>query len=73
MRWVVCGLLISGVVGCHSATKQEQMQAAQNDLLKEAMALQQCELGSGFASDRCADQRAAYNRDLAAFRTKYGR
>jgi hypothetical protein len=66
-------MLIVGLVGCHSATPQEQMQAAQNDLLSEATALQRCENQSGYGSDKCASERTSYDRDLAAFRAKYGR
>jgi hypothetical protein len=68
-RWANSGVLIVALMGCHSATPQEQMQAAQNDLLSEATALQQCETQNGYASDKCASERASYNHDLA----KYGR
>jgi hypothetical protein len=40
------------------------MQAAQSDLLSEAIALQQCEANSGYASDECASKRASYNLSL---------
>jgi hypothetical protein len=73
LRWAICGSLIAGMVGCHSPTKQEQMQSAQNDLVKEAMALQQCQADNGYASERCASQRSTYDHDVAAFRAKYGR
>jgi hypothetical protein len=72
-RRVVFAVLIGSGAGCHSPTSQEQMQAAQNDLLSEAMALQRCETDKGYDSPRCADQRATYARDLAAFHAKYGR
>jgi hypothetical protein len=72
-RWAACGMLIVALVGCHSATPQEQMQAAQNNLLSEEMALQRCESQNGYASEQCASERASYNHDLAAFRAKYGR
>jgi hypothetical protein len=72
-RWIAWGLVIAGMTGCHSPTKQEQMQAAQNDLVSEAMALQRCEADNGYSSERCAGQRATYDRDVAAFRAKYGR
>jgi len=72
--WAACGaLIVAVVVGCHSATPVEQMGAAQNDLYGEAMALSQCESTNGYSSKRCADQRAAYDRDLAAFKSKYGK
>ena len=48
------------------------MQAAQTDLVNEAMALQRCEAKKGYSAPGCAGQRATYNRDLAAFRAKYG-
>ena len=73
LRGVIYGALIAGLSGCHSPTKQEQMQAAQNDLVKEAMALQRCEAESGYTSQRCASERSTYDHDLAAFRAKYGR
>ena len=72
-RLAVCVALAIGAAGCHGPTPQEQMQAAQNALISEAMAVQQCEAAHGYRSDRCADQRAAYDRELAAFRAKYGR
>lgn len=72
-RLVACGALIAGMAGCHSPTKQEQMQAAQDDLVHEAMALQQCEASNGYSSQSCTEQRQDYERDLAAFRTKYGK
>jgi hypothetical protein len=72
-RWAACGILIVALVGCHGATPQEQMQAAQNDLLSDATALQQCEIQNGYASDKCASERTSYDQDLAAFRAKYGR
>jgi len=72
-RYWCAGLLIASLVGCHSPTPQEQMQTAQSNLISEAVALQRCEADNGFASQRCADERATYNRDLAAFRAKYGR
>jgi hypothetical protein len=65
--WAVCALLV--VTGCHSATPKEQL----TDLLSEAEALQRCETSNGVGSKQCADQRATYVRDLAAFRAKYGR
>ena len=65
--------IFANVVACHSPTKQEQMQAAQDDLIKEAVALQRCEASNGYSSQQCAEQRAAYNQDIAAFRAKYGR
>ena len=70
--WAAAGALIASVAGCHSPTKQEQMQAAQTDLVNEAMALQRCEAKKGYSAPGCAEQRATYNRDLAAFRAKYG-
>ena len=74
-RAAICVVLTAGVVACHGAapTRQEQMQAAQDDLLKEAMAVQQCQLDSGFTAEKCLALRAAYDRDLAAFKAKYGR
>jgi len=72
-RGIVFVVLIGSLAGCHSPTSQEQVQAAQNDLLSEAMALQRCETDNGYGSARCADQRATYARDLTAFRAKYGR
>jgi Flp pilus assembly protein TadD len=72
-RGVVFAVLIGSVAGCHSSTSQEQMQAAQNDLLSEARALQQCETDKGYGSVGCAERRATYAHDLAAFRAKYGR
>jgi hypothetical protein len=65
--------VIAGLFGCHSATPQEQMQAAQGNLLSEAMALQRCEANNSYALDKCAGERGTYDHDLAAFRTKYGR
>jgi len=49
------------------------MQAAQNNLISDAVALQRCETNNGYSFDQCADQRTAYDLDLAAFRAKYGR
>jgi hypothetical protein len=49
------------------------MRAAQNDLYSEATALSQCETTNGYSSEQCASQRAAYNRDLAAFKSKYAK
>jgi hypothetical protein len=73
-RWAVCGaLIVAVVVGCHSATPQEQMGAAQNDLYSEAMALSKCESTNGYSPERCADQRAAYDRDLTALKSKYAK
>jgi hypothetical protein len=65
--------MTAGLLGCHSATPQEQMQAAQSNLLSEAVALQQCEATNGYASEKCASERGTYDHDLAAFRSKYGR
>lgn len=72
-RWAACGALITAICSCHSATPQDQMRAAQNDLYSEAMELSQCETTNGYSSERCASQRAAYNRDLAAFKGKYAK
>jgi hypothetical protein len=74
-HWPVlcCSLVLATVAGCHSATPQEQMQSAQNDLIGEEMALQQCQAQNGYDSEKCAGERSAYNHDLAAFRAKYGR
>jgi hypothetical protein len=68
-----CAVLVAGLIRCGSATKQEQMQGAQDALIKEAIALQRCETSNGYSSERCAGQRAAYESDLAAFRAKYGK
>jgi hypothetical protein len=65
--------MLATMAGCHSATPQEQMQSAQNDLISEEMALQQCQTQNGYASEKCSSERSAYNHDLAAFRAKYGR
>jgi hypothetical protein len=51
-RWAVCAAVTAGLLGCHSTTPREQMQAAQNDLLSEAMVLQQCEATNGYASGK---------------------
>ena len=67
------GMLIAGFAGCHSPTKQEQIKAAHDALISEAVAVQQCEANYGYVSNRCASQRADYDRDLAAFRAQYGR
>jgi hypothetical protein len=72
-HFATCAALVAGLIGCGSGTKQEQMQGAQDALIKEAMALQRCETINGYSSERCADQRAAYESDLAAFRAKYGK
>ena len=67
-------LLVVGLAGCRNPTKLEQMQDAQDALLKEAIALQQCERANGYGSDECASQRAAYQNHLSAFRAgAYGR
>jgi hypothetical protein len=60
--------LVVGLAGCHTPTKLEQMQNTQDALLKEALALQQCEHANGYGSDQCASQRAAYQNHLSAFR-----
>jgi hypothetical protein len=49
------------------------MEAAHKDLVNEMIEVQRCEAESGYASGRCADLRGSYDRDLAAFRAKYGR
>lgn len=72
-RWAMVGAMIAGAAGCHSATPQEQMQAAQNSLMGKLMALQKCETGNGYSSPQCGDQRDAYEKALAAFRAKYAR
>jgi uncharacterized lipoprotein len=66
-------LLAIGLAGCHSPWKEEQMQAPQDALLKEAMALQQCEMKAGYTSQQCAAQRKAYEDHLAAFKSTYAR
>ena len=66
-------VLAIGLAGCHTPLKEEQMQAAQDALLKEAMALQQCEQEAGYSSQQCAAQRTAYENHLAAFKGSYGR
>jgi uncharacterized lipoprotein len=66
-------LLAIGLAGCHSPSKEEQMQAAQDPLFKEAMALQQCELKAGYTSQQCAAQRKAYEDHFAAFKGSYSR
>jgi hypothetical protein len=72
-RWALGAATIAGLLGCHSATPQEQMQAAQSNLLSEAEMLQRCEATNGYASETCSRQHATYDHDLAAFRAKYGR
>lgn len=72
-RWAVCGAIIAVVAGCHSTTPPDQMGAAQADLYSEAVALSQCESKNGYSSERCADQRGPYNRDLATFRANYAK
>ena len=69
----VCALLIAGLVGCGSLTKQQQMQAAQDALVSEAMALQRCERTNGYSSQRCVAPRESYESHLAAFKAKYGK
>ena len=61
-------LLAVGLAGRHNPTKIEQMQDAQDALLKEAIALQQCERLNSYGSDPCAPQRAAYQNHLSALR-----
>lgn len=72
-RWAVFSAFVAVVAGCHSTTPQDQMGAAQADLYREALALSQCENNNGYTSERCTDQRNAYNRDLAAFKAKYAK
>ena len=71
--WVITGAMVAGLVGCHgqAKTSQDELQAAQSALMGELMTLQQCELQNGLSSGQCADERAAYERDLAAFQAKY--
>lgn len=69
----VTALLIIGLAGCGSPTKQDELQAKQDALLKEAMALQQCESTKGYSSPDCAARRSTYESHLAAFKATYGR
>ena len=66
-------LFFVGLAGCGSPTKQDELQAKQDVLLKEAMALQQCESTKGYSSPDCAAQRSAYESHLGAFKASYGR
>jgi hypothetical protein len=50
--------LAVGLAGCHTPTKLDQMQNTRDALLKDALALQQCEQANGYG--QCASQRAAY-------------
>jgi hypothetical protein len=72
-RMRVCALLIAALVGCGSPTKEEEMQAAQASLMDEATELQHCFSTSGYASEKCAAQRKAYETDLAKFRSTYAK
>jgi len=66
-------LLIVGLVGCSSPTKEQQMRAARDSLVSEEMDLQQCENTKGYSSEQCAARRETYEGHLAAFRATYGR
>ena len=73
-RTMLAGILLAmGLVSCHSASKEEQVQSAQDALLKEAMSLQQCERTKGCSSQQCAAQRKAYEDHLADFKGSDGR
>jgi hypothetical protein len=69
----IFSLLLVVLVGCSSPTPQEKMQDAQHDLVSEAMDVQRCESANGYASEKCASQRKAYEDDLARFRATYGK
>jgi hypothetical protein len=66
-------VLAIGLADCHAPSKEEQMQAAQDALLKEAMASQQCEEKAGYSSQQCAAQRTACENHSAAFKGSYAR
>jgi hypothetical protein len=73
-RRIWAGALLAGcLAGCSSPAKQEQLQASQNALLNEAMALQRCAAANGYSSQRCAAQRKIYEDHLASFKATYGR
>jgi hypothetical protein len=72
-RTHVCALLIAALVGCGTPTKEEEMQTGQAALVDEATELQHCFNTNGYASDKCADQRKAYEGDLAKFRSTYAK
>ena len=67
------GLLVVALAGCSSPTTQQKMQDAQQNLVSEAMDVQHCESSSGYAFEKCASQRKAYEADLATFRATYGK
>jgi hypothetical protein len=72
-RICACVLLAVGLIGCGSPTKQQQLQASQDALVNEAMAVQRCEATNGYSSQQCAAQRKAYEDHLAAFKATHGR
>jgi hypothetical protein len=72
-RLLACALLTIGLVGCGSATKQQQLQSSHDALVSEAMALQRCEATNGYSSEECIAQRRVYEDHLATFKATYGR
>jgi uncharacterized lipoprotein len=68
-----CVLLIAGLAGCSQPTHEQQLQSSQDQIIGEAMALQQCENTNGYGSAQCASQRSTYQHDLAVFKNTYGK
>ena len=68
-----CLLLIAVLTGCSHPTHEQQLQSAQDQIIKDATALQQCEIANGYGSPQCASQRASYEHELAVFKGTYGR
>ena len=64
-----CGLLLAVLVGC--TTPEQKMPAAFQALTDEALALQRCMTEHGYTSEACAEQRKAYESDVAAFKAQY--
>jgi hypothetical protein len=72
IRACACIVLVAALVDCGGRTKEEEMKAAQQDLVDEAMALQRCYGENGYSDDQCASRCKSYDSHLAGFRTKYG-
>jgi hypothetical protein len=72
LRMRICVSLVAGLAAC-SPTEEQGLPSAENALVSEAMALQQCEITKGYSSDQCASQRKTYERDLAAFKSTYAK
>jgi len=74
IRGLVLVFLIAGLVGCSNhPTQEQQLQSAQDAIVRDAMVLQRCEMANGYSSELCATQRKTYDQDLAVFKGTYGK